>query len=103
MMKHLKILDWASLALAFGMLVCLGNWPYDYYTLVRYAAMVILGAQGIRYYNAQKHELAYTFAALALLFQPIFKIALSKGVWNVIDVVVAVLLCITIFGNKEEK
>lgn len=35
---------------------------------------------------------ASTFGVLALLFQPICKIALGRATWNVIDVVVAALL-----------
>jgi len=35
---------------------------------------------------------ASTFGVLALLFQPIRKIALGRATWNVIDVVVAALL-----------
>lgn len=34
--------------------------------------------------------LAITFGGLALLFQPFFKIALGRTMWNVVDVVVAI-------------
>lgn len=102
-MKQLNFLDWATLALAVGMLGCLGHWPYDYYMLVRYAAMIILGAQAVRYFNAEKETIAYSFAALALLFQPIIKVALSKATWNIIDVVVAGILCIFVLRNKGKE
>ncbi len=102
-MKHLNILDWATLALAVCMLGALGKWPYDYYMLLRYATMIILGAQAIRYFNAEKSAIAYTFTALVMLFQPFFKITLRKGTWNVIDVIAAILLCILVFQNKGKK
>ena len=43
----------------------------------------------MRYYKERMEGLAYTFAALTLLFQPFYKIALGRTVWNVVDVIVA--------------
>jgi hypothetical protein len=40
------------------------------------------------------------YAALALLFQPFFKIALGRDLWNIVDVIVAIGLLITLFTNK---
>jgi hypothetical protein len=34
------------------------------------------------------------FGTLALLFQPFAKIALGRGMWNLVDVVVAIWLAI---------
>ena len=45
-----------------------------------------------QYYASHKTIAATVFCVLALLFQPIYKIALGRVTWNVIDVVVAVLL-----------
>ena len=35
-----------------------------------------------------------TFGALAVLFQPMIKIPLGRMVWNVVDVVIAIVLII---------
>ncbi len=45
--------------------------------------------------------LTITFASLALLFQPFIKIALGRTIWNVVDVMVAVLL--VLLWMKERK
>ena len=45
------------------------------------------------------------FAALALLFQPFFKVAWGRMIWNIVDVVVAVGLIILIvkaFASKKK-
>ena len=47
-----------------------------------------------RYYTQHKMALAITFASFALLFQPFIKIALGRTMWNIVDVIVAVLLII---------
>ena len=80
------------LILAAMMLLCLAPMPYGYYMLVRFVAMVVFGVMAYRYYQKQKMVAMWVFSLLALLFQPIYKIALGRVVWNVVDVIVALLL-----------
>ena len=54
--------------------------------------MVAFGMIAYRYYVINKNIAAWVFGLLALLFQPLFKIALGRTIWNVIDVLVAILL-----------
>ncbi|MGA9211631.1 DUF6804 family protein [Kaistella sp.] len=42
----------------------------------------------------------FIFIALALLFQPFFKIALGREIWNIVDVVVALGLLVSLFKKK---
>jgi len=90
------------LILAALMLLCLAPMPYGYFQLVRFVAMVAFGFMAYRYYVADKAIAATVFGVLALLFQPIYKIALGRTVWNVVDVVVAVLL-ITMFVMERRQ
>ena len=80
------------LILAALMLLCLAPMPYGYYMLVRFVAMVVFGILAYRYYQDNKMVAMWTFGLLALLFQPIYKIALGRMVWNIVDVIVALLL-----------
>ena len=82
----------AYLILAALMLLCLAPMPYGYFQLVRFIAMVAFGLMAYRYYVNNKTVAAVVFGVLALLFQPIYKIALGRATWNVIDVLVAGLL-----------
>lgn len=86
MMKYLYLM------LATLLLLCLAPMPYGYYQLVRFIAMVVFVIMAYRYYRENKSELAITFSALALLFQPFVKIALGRTLWNIVDVAVAILL-----------
>jgi hypothetical protein len=43
------------------------------------------------------------YGGLALLFQPFFKIALGREMWNIVDVVVGIGLLISIFMNPKES
>ena len=80
------------LILAALMLLCLAPMPYGYFQLVRFVAMVAFGVMAYQYYMRQKTVATVIFVILALLFQPIYKIALGRATWNVTDVVVAALL-----------
>lgn len=43
------------------------------------------------------------YGALALLFQPFFKVALGRELWNMVDVVAAIGLLVSIFVKSKEK
>ena len=77
--------------------------PYGYYMLVRFVSMVVFGVMAYKYYQVKKEGLAITFGALALLFQPFIKIALGRTIWNVVDVIVAILLMILFFTENKKK
>ena len=55
-------------------------------------AMVVFAVLAMQYSEKRNSALMVTFGALALLFQPFFKIALGRDMWNVVDVVVAIFL-----------
>lgn len=97
-MKHLKLI------LAIALLLCLVPMPYGFYMLVRFFATVMFGLMAYRYYQEKKENLMITFGALAVLFQPLIKIPLGRTVWNVVDVVIAVVLIIQLlreYGIKK--
>ena len=77
--------------------------PYGYYQLVRFVAMVAFAVMAYDYYDKKQASLAVTFGALALLFQPFVKIALGRMIWNVVDVMVAVLLVVLLLKNKSHE
>jgi hypothetical protein len=89
------------LILSIILLLCLLPMPYGYYTFVRFVSMVTFGVMAYRYYTQNKIALTITFASLALLFQPFIKIALGRMMWNIVDVIVAVLLIV--LWIKERK
>ena len=85
-------MNYLKLIMAALLLACLLHMPYGFYVLVRFVAMVVFAVLAMQYSEKKNSALMVTFGALALLFQPFFKIALGRGMWNVVDVVVAILL-----------
>ena len=92
-----------KIAFAILFFICLFDMSYGFYELVRFAALV---GFGILAYNSHKNNntaFVVIYAALALLFQPFFKIALGRTLWNIVDVVVGLFLIISLIKNKEEN
>lgn len=42
------------------------------------------------------------FIALAILFQPIFKISFGRTIWNAIDVLIGVGLILSMYNQKNK-
>lgn len=91
------------LLLAVGLLVCLLPMPYGYFVLVRFAAMIVFGIMAYKYYEERKEKLALFFGVMALLFQPIIKISLGRTMWNVVDVVLAIVLLVMCYKDRQNK
>jgi len=90
------------LIIAAMMLLCLAPMPYGYFQLVRFLSTLAFGVMAFRFYKERKEWLTYTCGTLALLFQPFYKIALGRTVWNIIDVIVAIgLIALFIYEWKK--
>ena len=76
--------------------------PYGYYQFVRFIAMV--GFAVLAYIASDKKDKTemIVYISLAVLFQPLFKIALGRTLWNVVDVVVGIGLLVSIFTDKPK-
>lgn len=83
------------------LLLCLLDMPYGYFMLVRWITMLILGYVGWKLYSINKVELAYLFFGIAILFNPIIKIALGRFLWNVVDVLLAAFLVLYLIKEKK--
>ena len=91
-----------KIILAILMFICLADVPYGYFQFVRFAALVGFGILAIAASNEENQTEMFIYGALALLFQPFFKIALGREVWNVVDVIVGAGLLISIFTSKKK-
>ncbi|MFL5765936.1 MAG: DUF6804 family protein [Bacteroidia bacterium] len=95
-----------KIVLAALLVLCLADMPYGYFQFVRFAGMLVFGYLA---YTANERGLkieAVVFVVLAVLFQPLMKISLGREIWNIVDVIVALGLLITLFikaPKKDEK
>ena len=83
-----------KIVLAIASLICVLDMPYGYYQLYRFIAL------GAFLYLANKEQENKGWLSIwiisALLVQPFFKVALGRDIWNIVDVIFAVLLVISV-------
>jgi hypothetical protein len=84
-------------------LLCLADMPYGFYQLVRFFALIGFGFLAFEAYKRSEQNTTFIYLALAILFQPIFKISLGRQVWNIVDVIVAIGLVLTLFISNKNK
>lgn len=90
-----------KITIAILCLLCLADMPYGFFQLVRFVAaggFVYLALETIKI-GRQREFIIYL--VLAILFQPLLKISLGRTLWNVVDVVVAIGLLISVFRPKN--
>jgi hypothetical protein len=92
-----------KIVLVILLFLCLAEMPYGFYQFVRFAAMIGFGILAFQSAESENKSFLIIYGALAILFQPFFKIALGRELWNIVDVIVAVGLIITLFFDKKQK
>lgn len=83
--------------------ICLLDLPYGYFQFVRFTGLVgfmILAYQANQ--DGRQTEM-FIYIGLAILFQPLLKISLGRQVWNIVDIVVAIGLLISIFMKPKKS
>jgi len=92
-----------SIFIALLLFLCLSDMPYGYYQFVRFVTAVFFAFSAYYENEKGKNELAIVFVILALLFQPFFKVALGRELWNLVDVIVGIGLLGYSYFRKEKS
>ena len=83
--------------------ICLADMPYGFYQFVRFAGLIGFAILAYQANEQGRQTEMIIYGGLALLFQPFFKIALGRQMWNIVDVVVGVGLLISIFMKPKKS
>lgn len=85
------------------LLIAIADMPYGYYMFLRW--IVCSGCAYSAFISAklEKKFWLVSLALLAILFNPIAPIFLTKEIWVVIDILASVFLLISIFVLHERK
>lgn len=82
-------------------IVCWFDLPYGYFQLIRFLGMVGFAILAYKQYKKNDYYFVIWLASV-ILINPFFKIALGRNVWNIVDVIWAVLLIVSIFYPGKE-
>jgi len=92
-----------KIILAILFFLCLADMPYGYYQFVRFAGLIGFAILAYQANEQGRQTEMIIYGGLALLFQPFFKIALGRQMWNIVDVIVGIGLLISIFMKPRES
>lgn len=92
-----------KIILAILFFVCLLDMPYGYYQFVRFTGLVCFVILAYQANQQGRQTEMIIYGALALLFQPFFKIALGRQIWNIVDVIVGLGLIISMFIKPKQQ
>ncbi len=89
-----------KIVLAILLFLCLADMPYGFYQFVRFAGLIGFAILAYQAHEQGRQTEMIIYGGLALLFQPFFKIALGREMWNIVDVIVGIGLLISIFMKQ---
>jgi len=92
-----------KIILAILFFLCLVDMPYGFYQFVRFAGLIGFAILAYQANQQGRQTEMIIYGGLTLLFQPFFKIALGRQMWNIVDVVVGIGLIISIFMKPKES
>lgn len=81
-------------------MICLFDMPYGYYQLVRFLGMIGFGLLGYDSLSKSNFWTTVWFSS-AILINPIFKISLGRDIWNIVDVIWAIILIFSIIRKNN--
>lgn len=77
--------------------------PYGYFQFVRFISLVGFGLLAYQANDQGKQSDVIIYIVLALLFQPFLKISLGRTIWNIVDVIVAIGLLISMLSQSQSS
>ncbi len=83
--------------------LAVANLPYGYYRFLRIVITLIAGVNAYNSYKKEKHILFIVFLGIAILFNPIIPIYLSKDIWIPIDVIAGLFFGVLSFIKMKDK
>lgn len=89
--------------LAVLMILCLIDMPYGFYEFTRFAAFAGFGYLAYKRCSKESKDMTILYIILAILFQPFFKLALGREMWNIVDVLVAIFLIYRVYKSIKNK
>jgi hypothetical protein len=103
--KYTIVLNLASIASLILLLILpeLIKVPYAFYTAMKFIIMCTTGFSAYILYTNNVRELSYILGILALLFNPIFPIYLTRTFWMFVDIIAITLLIYAILKIRKKS
>ncbi|MDD4531391.1 MAG: hypothetical protein PHH21_01645 [Candidatus Pacebacteria bacterium] len=94
--------NWLKLVAAILLFWALADNPYSYYQFLRWAILIISGYSAYISYKNGRIEWSWAFVIIAILFNPIIPFYLSRGIWQLLDLITILIFLISSFNNRKD-
>ena len=103
LLMNLNLSNAIKVVLAILFFLCLPEMPYGFYQFVRFAGLIGFAILAYQANQQGRQTEMIIYGGLALLFQPFYKVALGRQMWNIVDVAVGLGLIISIFLKPKSQ
>lgn len=90
-----------ALAVAVMLLVAVASLPYGYFQFLRWATCAVAIYVAVMSYRWNRKWATWVFGAVAILFNPILPVYLTKEIWRPIDLSCAAIFLLSIALLRE--
>lgn len=87
----------------FMLFLAIPKLPYGYYTLLRWVVTISALFSAWVVHDSEHTFWVFLMGGIAILFNPIIPVHLTKDIWVIIDLIVATLFLVSIFTIKPKK
>lgn len=84
------------IAVAALLVVALGDWPYAYFTVLRVLTTVAAIEVCVVARSQAKYSWLLPFAAISILWNPLFPVRFGRDAWILLDLLAAVLFAASV-------
>lgn len=99
-------INWVPQVVVSGMLLWALNPenPYGYYILLRWICFIVFAYLALRTWNIDKAGWTLALGITALVYNPIFQVHLTRGIWSVVNIVTIgiALTSISVLSEKNK-
>lgn len=85
------------------LVAALGRWPYFVYVLLRVLICTASVYLSTKRYKEQQTLWVWTFFAIALLFNPVLPVRMTRQDWQVVNVLAAVVFFLSSFAGRHSS
>jgi hypothetical protein len=90
----------AAVVLVLGAVI---RWPYAYYQLLRVVVCGTCAYLALVAWGMEQHGWTAGLVGAALLFNPFLTVGLSRGIWQVLDIVTAAFLTFAVMALSRAR
>ena len=94
--------NWFKLLAIAILLGAMGTHPYSYFQILRWIVCAAAAYSAYLYIQAERTALFWVFVALAVLFNPIAPIYMTRDSWQNYDLIAAVIFAVALFLRETK-